>query len=556
MTSVNDINGIINILKPTGMTSHDVVSSVRKILNIKKVGHAGTLDPNVAGVLVICVGKGTKFSEILMNGDKEYICELILGKNTDTQDSYGKVIEERIIPYFSMQKICDMLKKFEGEQLQIPPAYSAVKLNGKKLYEYARENIIVEKSGKTVNIKEIKLIKFQDNKLLMKVMCTKGTYMRTLCNDMGEYLGTLGHMGILVRTNAKGLKIEDAFTLDELKFLHGNNKINECLIPVDQIFSMEKITVDDKYYEKLLTGNEIYYDTSLLKSNEFFIYCKCALIGLGHKTKDNEVKINKLLMWKWVNKMINKYDASCVAIGNFDGIHIGHDTLIKKMITLSREKKQNSIIITFKYVKKDLRKSAYNLKYINSFNTRMLMLKSYDVTDIVEIELDDNISKYSPEQFIKNILIEKFNAKNIVVGYNFTFGYKAMGNINTLKEFENKYGYEVEEIPPVKFNGIAVSSTLVRNLLHEGKIHDANSLLIRKYTISIKDIDIDYNKNLGFVDNKSSIIIPLDGRYKVTIGNDEVDLTICTNKDGSIFTFNKKIKKNKDIVFINWYIKF
>lgn len=299
MTSINcinNMNGILNILKPTGMTSHDVVSSVRKILNIKKVGHAGTLDPNVAGVLVICVGKGTKFSEILMNGDKEYVCELILGNNTDTQDSYGKVIEERIVPNFSIQEICDVLKKFEGEQLQIPPAYSAVKLNGKKLYEYARENIIVEKPGKPVNIKEIKLLKLQYNKLLMKVKCTKGTYMRTLCNDIGEYLGTLGHMGILVRIEAKGLKIEDAISLDELKFLHNNDKLNECLIPVDEIFLMEKIIVDNIYYEKLLTGNEISYDTSQLSSDEFFIYCKDVLIGLGHKTKDNEVKINKLLM--------------------------------------------------------------------------------------------------------------------------------------------------------------------------------------------------------------------------------------------------------------------
>lgn len=248
--------------------------------------------------------------------------------------------------------------------------------------------------------------------------------------------------------------------------------------------------------------------------------------------------------------MIKKYNASCVAIGNFDGIHIGHDTLIKRMIQLSREKNQNSIIITFKYVKKNLKKSTSNLKYINSVNVKMLMLKSYNVTDIAEIELDENISKYTPEQFIKNILIEKFNAKNIVVGYNFTFGYKAMGNINTLKEFENKYGYKVEEIFPVKFDGVTVSSTLVRSLLQEGKIKDANSLLTHKYIIYSEDIYFDCNKNLGFVDNKKNIIVPLDGRYKVKIGNDEVYLTIRTDKNGSFFTFNKKIQENKDIVFI------
>jgi tRNA pseudouridine55 synthase len=209
------------------MTSHDVVSKVRKILNTKKVGHAGTLDPNVAGVLVICVGKGTKFSDILINGDKEYVCELKLGRKTDTQDSYGKIIEEiKEIPNLTEEQIINVLKEFEGEQLQVPPAYSAVKLNGKKLYEYARENIIVEKPGKPVNIKELQLIKFEQNRILMKIKCSKGTYMRTLCNDIGDKLKTLGHMGILIRTDAKGLKIENSVTLDELKFLNDNNRLH------------------------------------------------------------------------------------------------------------------------------------------------------------------------------------------------------------------------------------------------------------------------------------------------------------------------------------------
>ena len=131
------MNGVLNILKPTGMTSHDVVSSVRKILNIKKVGHAGTLDPNVSGVMVVCVGKGTKISEYLMNQDKEYVCEMILGQSTDTQDSYGKVIEQREISNICEYDLLKVLNDFRGKQLQTPPAYSAVKLNGKKLYEYA-----------------------------------------------------------------------------------------------------------------------------------------------------------------------------------------------------------------------------------------------------------------------------------------------------------------------------------------------------------------------------------------------------------------------------------
>lgn len=248
--------------------------------------------------------------------------------------------------------------------------------------------------------------------------------------------------------------------------------------------------------------------------------------------------------------MIVKSNSSCVAIGNFDGIHIGHDRLIKKMIELSHEKNRQSIIITFRYIKKELRKSDYNLKYINNFDTRLELLKSYHVDHVYEIELDEIISKYSPEQFIKEILVEKFNAKDIVVGYNFTFGHKAMGNVSTLKELQMKYGYQVEEIPPVKYKGVVVSSSLVRELIKEGKISDANSLMVQSYRIYCNDIYIDYDKNTGFADNKENIIIPSDGKYRVMVGNQEVFLSIATGRNGRVFTFDRKIEKNKDIIFM------
>lgn len=247
---------------------------------------------------------------------------------------------------------------------------------------------------------------------------------------------------------------------------------------------------------------------------------------------------------------MNMKNTACVAIGNFDGIHIGHDTLIRRMIELSRETNEDSIIITFKFVKKELKKSSFNIKYINSPEAKLNILRSYNVTDVVEIELDEVVSKYSPEQFIKEILVDRFNAKNIVVGYNFTFGHKASGNISTLKEFADKYNYDVEEIYPVKYNGVAVSSTLVRNLLQEGKIHDANNLLVDMYTIFCSEIDMDYSKNTGFVDNKSSIIVPADGRYCVMVGGEKAVLTIVSNKVGSVLIFDKTVVKNKNIVFL------
>lgn len=287
--------GILNILKPTGMTSHDVVSAVRKILNMKKIGHAGTLDPNVAGVLVICVGKATKFSEYLMNGDKEYVCELILGQSTDTQDSYGTVMEKSHKASVSKEELCKVLKEFMGEQIQIPPAYSAVKLNGKKLYEYARQNIIVEKEGRPITIKDIVLLKFNGDRALLKVKCSKGTYMRTLCNDIGRRLGTYGHMGILVRTESKGLHILNSVNLNQLKVLADRGRLHECLIPVEEIYKLDKIYISEKHYDRLIAGNEVPAEIDI-RSDENYVYCRNKLIGLGKKVDKNTIKIDKMLM--------------------------------------------------------------------------------------------------------------------------------------------------------------------------------------------------------------------------------------------------------------------
>lgn len=287
--------GILNILKPTGMTSHDVVSAVRKILNIKKVGHAGTLDPNVAGVLVICVGKATKFSQYLMDGDKEYICQLILGQSTDTQDSYGLVTEQADKVSVTIDELSKVLSEFTGEQIQIPPAYSAVKLNGKKLYEYARQNIPVEKQGRMINIKDIELLKFDGEIALLKVKCSKGTYMRTLCHDIGNKLGSFGHMGVLVRSESKGLHIVNSVTLQELKFLNETNRLKECMIPVEEIYELDKVYVDEMYYDRLTSGNEIPAKVDVW-TEKFYIYCKNNLIGIGKKVDEGTIKIDKMLM--------------------------------------------------------------------------------------------------------------------------------------------------------------------------------------------------------------------------------------------------------------------
>lgn len=208
------MNGILLINKPAGMTSHDVVNHVRKILHTKKVGHCGTLDPDAQGVLVVCVGKPTKALQFLMSEEKEYITTLSLGKATDTYDSSGKITE--IVDFHGVHHLEDVLKSFLGKQKQIPPIYSAIKVNGKKLYEYARNNEEVHIESRDIEIHEIELLHQQDHLIQLRVKCSKGTYIRSLCVDIARKLGYPGHMVDLLRTQSGSFRIENCQSLEDI----------------------------------------------------------------------------------------------------------------------------------------------------------------------------------------------------------------------------------------------------------------------------------------------------------------------------------------------------
>lgn len=203
------MNGILIVDKKIGETSFDVIRDVRKKYNMKKVGHTGTLDPMATGVLPILLGDATKLSDFLMDHDKEYEAILKLGKKTNTGDSEGEVIEEGKIPKLETSEIEEVLKEFLGTSMQTPPMYSAIKVNGKKLYEYARAGEEIERNKRKIEIFKIELISYKDDEIEYKVNCSKGTYIRTLCEDISEKLGTVGYMKSLRRTRVGEFSLED-----------------------------------------------------------------------------------------------------------------------------------------------------------------------------------------------------------------------------------------------------------------------------------------------------------------------------------------------------------
>ena len=297
------MDGIINLFKPLGMTSHDMVNIMRKALGIKKIGHTGTLDPNAAGVLPLCIGKGTRVSEYLLNVDKEYIGELSLGLATDTQDSEGKIINQssKIV---TGKDIYDSFNRFQGKIKQIPPMYSALKVNGKKLYELAREGKVVERKPRPVSIYDLNIINIIGNrKIIFYVKCSRGTYVRTLCNDIGEFLGTYGYMSYLIRIGVGDFKIEDSYSVDYIKSLDKNG-LESIICPMDKGLShVNSIIVDEKYFNSLTNGAIVPLSENSSKVHEknlpFKVYCNNQFIGLGKIIKKNNisyVKMDKVLI--------------------------------------------------------------------------------------------------------------------------------------------------------------------------------------------------------------------------------------------------------------------
>lgn len=275
------MDGILVINKSKGLTSNDIVKKVKKILNTK-VGHTGTLDPNATGVLPLLLGNATKISKYLINHDKEYEAVIKLGAKTTTADVEGKIIEEKEVNKEKLKEenIEEVLKSFIGKQQQIPPIYSAIKVNGKKLYEYARQGKEVEIKARNIEIYDLKLLKIdsKNDELTINVKCSKGTYIRSLCEDIAVKLETLGYMKELNRIQVGEFNIKDSVTIEEFK-ANIENKDYSNIIGIEEIFKeIPEITIKQREYEKYLNGVKI--DTDNM-DGIYRIYLDNKFSGLG-----------------------------------------------------------------------------------------------------------------------------------------------------------------------------------------------------------------------------------------------------------------------------------
>jgi tRNA pseudouridine55 synthase len=291
------LEGIINVLKPPGMTSHDVIYWIRKNINIKKAGHTGTLDPGAAGVLPVCIGKATKIIPYINENKKVYRAKIVFGEITDTQDKYGQVLKKSN-PDFTISQLYKAFNAFTGKIKQKPSIYSAIKVKGKRLYDYARQGQgdLVDIPIREVYIYNIKLIYHKiPEYAFIEVECSKGTYIRTLCSDIGDFLGCGAHMGFLLRTSTGDFNLKTSITLEEIEIKNKKNHIEDILLPLDYSLNpYPKIYIKESAKKSLINGNSIYPQgiiTDLKKFNTDSIvttYINNKLSAIGKIQYDND----------------------------------------------------------------------------------------------------------------------------------------------------------------------------------------------------------------------------------------------------------------------------
>ena len=250
------IHGVLNIYKEKGYTSHDVVARLRRIVGQKKIGYTGTLDPEAEGVLPVCLGKATKLCDLLTDKDKTYEAVLLLGISTDTQDTTGKILEEKNTADLREEAVREVVLSFEGEYDQIPPMFSALKVGGKKLYELARDGKEVERKPRHVQIYRIRILQIDLPRVRMEVTCSKGTYIRTLCHDIGEKLGCGGCMESLLRTRVERFGVAESLRISEVEQLMDEGTLQEHMIKVDEMFpDYQKVYLTPEASAAVRNGN-------------------------------------------------------------------------------------------------------------------------------------------------------------------------------------------------------------------------------------------------------------------------------------------------------------
>ena len=504
------MQGLLIINKPEGITSFGAVARVRKIVGTKRVGHTGTLDPMATGVLPVFVGKATALSSFLLDADKGYTATFLLGKVTDTDDITGKIIAENSVN-ITKEQLLEALNKFVGEISQVPPAFSAIKQNGVPMYKRARNGEEVQIPARQVTVFSIEPVSdFQNNEITVQIKCSKGTYIRSLCRDIGEYLGCGATLKTLRRDFTSGFSIENSVDLEALT----PENIEKHLIGEENaVGHLRRIGVSEKQGQRFLNGGKLDIDRLYFKPKEngenVRICCKDRFLGIGTADLENgEIRIKCLVAEPEQKEKV------ALALGTFDGVHLGH----KAVLEAAKNSGFKAVAVSFPEPPKSVMTDVKNL--LTTPLEKKEILEKNGVKQVFYLDFEE-IRDYSPEQFLEYITKE-FKVGAICCGFNYRFGKGGSGDTDLIAEFCSQKGISFFAAKPEKANGEVVSSTLIRSLLAEGRVEEAASLLSEPFGFSSEIIHGDKRGrtigfptiNQGYPENKATLRF---GVYKTKV---------------------------------------
>ena len=481
-----DLNGVIAVDKPRGMTSHDVVDVIRRLTGEGRVGHAGTLDPMATGLLLVCIGPAARLSDQLMSCNKVYEARIVFGSATDTDDAEGTVIASAPLPpdlcemWFARQ----MLDAFTGELQQVPPQYSAIKTGGRKAYETARKGESTDLKPRPVTIHSLEIIEARDSHWDIRAHVSKGAYIRALARDIGEAMGSKAHLAALRRIGCGEITIEQAHTLEELQ----SGDIRSFFLDLGHL---------PRPPLSHLPRPPLSTQLSLRKDRVMPSDKQAAIISLDS------------------NPILGEF---VCAIGVFDGLHEGHRYIIDQTIAQARLLEVPAVAITFDRDPDELFKKPEDLRKVLTNEDRIGFLATSGVDVVLVITFEHELSKLAPEDFLNVVIAAHGSPRGIHVGSDFRFGHKAAGTTEDLRRWAACHDCEIIPHDLLVSEGTSVTSTRIRNALQQGDLTLANRLLMRPHYLWASVVKGRLvGRSLGFptanLEPEEHLVCPADGVY-------------------------------------------
>lgn len=492
------MDGVLAVYKERGFTSFDVVAKLRGVLHQKKIGHLGTLDPEAEGVLPVCVGRATKLADLFAGDRKVYRAVLYLGVDTDTQDACGTVLRRGEVPV-DEALIRGVIASFVGTQDQLTPMYSARKVDGRKLVDLARSGREVERDSREITVESLDVLKIDLPRIELRIACSKGTYIRTICHDIGAALGCGGMMESLVREEAAGFSLKEAKKLGTIEALCLTAGPESVILPLEKLLERYPRKTLKPFADKAgFNGNVLTAESAAGEpageDGIFRLYSSHnELIGLYREEKDGRLKPFVMLPPEKEEEKPRDPRPSVVSVGKFDGIHLGHQKLLSVMNEHAEAGKLRKTLFSFSMSPQAVLEGRRAETLLTPEEKRNLA-KTFGITGLSDYPFTDEIRRMSAEDFLTKILIGRLGMREIVAGPDCAFGYERRGNIAFLEEASKRLGFTLTVVPKVSYAGEIISSTRIRELLKEGRMEETAACLGYPYFFESR---VGYGQHLG-----------------------------------------------------------